>query len=202
MVEVIRAKANLLLSHIEWETGCKEPIFGCCHPVYTWAIVHSSWLHNHFTVKSATTAYERACGRFYSGKVTMFGEAVMGFLRTSLKGLPQCTRGVWLSKALSNDSHIIGTPTGIFLTRSIRRLPTSFDLELLGELTASPWNCGCASLGHRLVHAKRVVHHLQLRLTTAFDCQTRMQRMFKSMPERTLLRMLTKVQFLLRRIIY
>ena len=47
--------------------------------------------------------------------------------------------------------------TGIFLTRSIRRLPTSFDLELLGELTASPWNYGCASLGHRLVHAKRVV---------------------------------------------
>jgi len=50
MVEVIRAKANLLVSQIEWETGCKEPIFGCCHPVYTWAIVHSSWLHNHFTV--------------------------------------------------------------------------------------------------------------------------------------------------------
>jgi hypothetical protein len=34
MVEVIRAKANLLVSQIEWETGCKEPIFGCCHPVY------------------------------------------------------------------------------------------------------------------------------------------------------------------------
>ena len=64
---------------------------------------------------------------------------------------------MWLSKAISNDSHIIGTPTGIFLTRSIRRLPTSFDLDLLGELTASPWNYGCASLGHRLVHAKRVV---------------------------------------------
>ena len=157
MVEVIRAKANLLVSQIEWETGCKEPIFGCRHPVYTWAIVHSSWLHNHFTVKSATTAYERACGRFYSGKMAMFGEAVMGFLRTSQKGLPQWTRGVWLSKAISNDSHIIGTPNGVFLTRSIRRLPTSFDLELLGELTASPWNYGCASLGHRLVHAKRVV---------------------------------------------
>ena len=108
-------------------------------------------------MKSATTAYERACGRFYSRKIAMFGEAVMGFLRASLKGLSQWTRGVWLSKAISNDSHIIGTPTGIFLTRSIRRLPTSFDLELLGELTASPWNCGCASLGHRLVHAKRVV---------------------------------------------
>jgi hypothetical protein len=64
---------------------------------------------------------------------------------------------VWLSKTISNDSHIIGTPNRIFLTRSIRRLPTSFDLELLGEITASPWNYGCASLGHRLIHAKRVV---------------------------------------------
>ena len=106
-------------------------------------------------MKSATTAYERACGRLYSGKIAMLGETVMGFLRTSLKGLPQWARGVWLSKAISNDPHIIGTPTGIFLTRNIRRLPTSFDLELLGELT--PWNYGCASLGHRLVHAKRVV---------------------------------------------
>ena len=44
-------------------------------------------------MKSATTAYERACGRFSSGKIAMFGEAVMGFLRTSLKGLPQWTRG-------------------------------------------------------------------------------------------------------------
>ena len=84
--------------------------FWSCHPVYTWAIVHSSWLHHHFTVKSATTAYERACERFLSGKIAMFGEAVMGFLRTSLKGLSQWTRGVWLSKAISNDSHIIGTP--------------------------------------------------------------------------------------------
>ena len=48
-IQVIRA--NLLVSQIAWETGCKEPIFGCCHPVYTWAIVHSSWLRNHFTVK-------------------------------------------------------------------------------------------------------------------------------------------------------
>ena len=50
--------------------------------------------------------------------------------------------------------------TGIFLARSIRRLPTSFDLELLGELTAS-LNYGCASLGHRLVH------HLQLRFDSS-----------------------------------
>ena len=41
-------------------------------------------------------------------------------------------------------------------TRSIRRLPTSFELEQLGVLTASAWEYGCANLGHRLVYSKRV----------------------------------------------
>ena len=105
---------------------------------------------------------------------------------------------VWLSKDISNDSHIIGTPTGIFLTRSIRRLPTSFDLDLLGELTASPWNYGCASLGHRLVHAKRVVPPPAV----AFDSSLRLPdkdakavqdyAYAKAHPSR----MLTKLQFL------
>ena len=121
------------------------------------ALIDSSWLHNHFTAKSAATAYERACGRFYSGKMAMFGEAVMGFLRANQKGLPRWTRGVWLSNTISNDSHIIGAPNRIFLTRSIRRMPTSFDLEWLGEITVLFWKYGCASLGHRLIHAKRVV---------------------------------------------
>ena len=42
-----------------------------------------------------------------------------------------------------------------FSTRSIRRLPDSFQLELLGELTASPWEYGYANLGHRLIYSRR-----------------------------------------------
>ena len=155
MVGVLRSKANLLVSQIEEATGCKGPIFGCMHPVYAWALIHSAWLHNHFSVKRAMTSYERTTGRFYSGKVAMYGETVFGYLKTSLKGLPQWTKGIWLSKTMSNDCHIIGTPTGIFTTRSIRRLPDSFQLEMLGEITASPWEYGYANLGHRLVYSKR-----------------------------------------------
>ena len=80
----------------------------------------------------------------------------MGYLKTDLKGLPKWTRGVWLTKTMTNDCHAIGAPTGIFVTRSIRRLPESFKLELLGELVTSPWEHGCSSLGHRLVYSKRV----------------------------------------------
>ena len=55
-----------------------------------------------------------------------------------------------------NDCHVIGTSTGIFVTRSIRRLPDSFHLEALGEITAAPWDYGYANLGHRLVYSKRI----------------------------------------------
>ena len=36
------------------------------------------------------------------------------YLKTSLKGLPQWTKRIWLSKTMSNDCHIIGTPTWNF----------------------------------------------------------------------------------------
>ena len=111
MVEVLRAKANLLVQQIEEATGCDKPVFGCLHPVYAWALVHIAWLHNHFVVRREMTSYECVTGRFYS--------------------LPKWTKGSWRSKSMMNDCHVIGTATGIFVPRSIRRLPDSFHLEAL-----------------------------------------------------------------------
>ena len=67
MVGVFRQKANLLVAQIEEATGCGGAIFGCLHPVYCWALVHSEWLYNHFTVKHSMTGYEQSSGRLYSG---------------------------------------------------------------------------------------------------------------------------------------
>lgn len=82
-------------------------------------------------------------------------ETVLGYLKTDLKGFPKWTRGVWLTKTMTNDCHMIGTPAGTFVTPSIRRLPEYFQLELLGELVTSPGE-RYARLGHRLVYSKRV----------------------------------------------
>ena len=71
MVHVLRTKANLLVQQIEEATGCTKPVFGCLHPVYAWAVVHSSWLHNHFVVSKETTGYARSTGRLYSGKLAL-----------------------------------------------------------------------------------------------------------------------------------
>eukprot|EP00435_Cladocopium_sp_Y103_P052256 s2334_g16.t1 len=101
------------------------------------------------------TGFERATGRHYTGKVAFFGESVLRYLRTTQKRLFQWRRVISLSKSATNDCHILGTGKGLFVTRSIRRLPDSFQLAPLGELTTAPWDYGYASLGHRLVYAKR-----------------------------------------------
>eukprot|EP00435_Cladocopium_sp_Y103_P066792 s50_g29.t1 len=103
------------------------------------------------------TGFERATGRHYSGKLACFGETILAFVRTSQKGLPQWRRGIWLSESSNNDCHIVASGHGLYVTRSIRRLPDSesYQLEPLGEITAAPWEYGYASLGHRLVYSKR-----------------------------------------------
>jgi hypothetical protein len=109
MVRVLRAKANLLVQQIEESTGCPGPTFGCLHPAYSWAhscsLVTQS-LNFDSTPCLNTNGFLELEGSTVA-KVALFGECVLGFLRTSLKGRPQWTRGIWLSKTTSNDCHII-----------------------------------------------------------------------------------------------
>ena len=65
-------------------------------------------------------------------------------------------KGIWLGKALANDTHILAHSNGVFVTRSVRRLPTPFVLEPLGEMELSPWEFGYAALGHRMTCSKTV----------------------------------------------
>ena len=156
MVNILRAKANLMVQQVEEESGAKDGqvIFGCDHPLYGWALVHSAWLHNRFVVSQRLdqrTPYEMATGRYYSGKVCQFGEIVLAYLKSSRKGEAKWKRGTWLSKTMQNDVHIVATAEGIFVSRSIRRLPAEIDLEFLGRITSAPWDHGYAALGHRLL---------------------------------------------------
>ena len=64
----------------------------------------------------------------------------------TMKGLSKWTRGVWLTKTMTNDCHVIGTPKDIFVTRSIRRLPKSSSWSFLvnqslplGNTAAQVW---------------------------------------------------------------
>ena len=57
---------------------------------------------------------------------------------------------------MSGDLHIIGTANGVFVTRSIRRNASPFNLSRLGDIENWPWEFGYAALGNRLVYNKRV----------------------------------------------
>ena len=155
-VQQLRARAGILVQQIEDKVAMGRKVFGCNHPVYCWALIHAGWLRNRFVVSSGSTAYERSCDRSYSGKLAMFGEDVLGYLRTDLKAAPRWQHGIWLGKTTPGDLRIIGQADGVFVTRSIRRNPTPFNLERFAELEHYPWEFGLAALGNRLVHKKRL----------------------------------------------
>ena len=94
-------------------------IFGAQHPLYMWSLLHACWLHNRFCVQHGLTPFERATGCLYEGKVCCYGEAVLGYLRTTAKAGPKWQKGIWLGKTTQNDVNILATDKGIFLTRCV-----------------------------------------------------------------------------------
>ena len=138
-VQVVRNQANLLVQQLEQGCGAEgKPLFSAHHPVYSWAYVHACWLHNRFAVSQGETPFERCTSRVYSGKICMFGENIMGYIKASAKGLPSWRKGVWLGKTLMNDSHLVACQGGLFVTRSVRRLPTPWSLDDIGMVEISP----------------------------------------------------------------
>ena len=83
VVDLVRTHAGILISQVEKQCGSDRLIFGSMHPLYGWALAHSAWLHNRFKPNDGRTAYEIAHDRVYTGKLVMFGEQVLGYLRTS-----------------------------------------------------------------------------------------------------------------------
>ena len=92
----------------------------------------------------------------YTGKLCLFGESVLGYIKPDRKEAPRWCKGIWLGKTLTDDTHIIGYKEGIFVTRSVRRFPNPFVLEELGDITTSPWEYGYAALGHRMVYNRHL----------------------------------------------
>ena len=157
-VQTIRNQANLLIEQVERALGADgKVLFSALHPLYAWALLHASWLHCRYAVANGETSYERCTGREYHGKICLFGEVCMGYLKPSAKGLASWHRGVWLGKTLTSDGHIISCNGGLFITRSVRRIPTPWISSELERVEMLPWECSFATLGSRLMVPKRVL---------------------------------------------
>ena len=118
--EAASTSGQFAVQQLERGCGIPEGTIGCQHPLYSWALLHAAWLHNRYVVKQGHTAYELCADRTYSGRVAMFGECVLGYLRQSAKGAPQWTKGIWLGKTINNDVNIVAVPGNnqLFVTRS------------------------------------------------------------------------------------
>ena len=96
-VNVIRQLSN----NITHQTGAEQPVFSALHRLVVWSLVHASWVHNRFVVNQGQT-YERSFDRPYNGKVCVFAEVVMAYVKTDKKGAPRWRKGVWLTKTMNN----------------------------------------------------------------------------------------------------
>ena len=156
-VQVIRQLGMCFLQRVEAGGGLDKPVFGAHHPLTSWCLVHASWVHNRYATTSGQTAYERAFDAPYQGRICQFGEVVLGYVRSSKKGAPRWLKGIWLTKTLNHDAHVIALPNAIVCTRSVRRLCKQWDLERCGSLELPAWEFGLATLGSKLVAAKRII---------------------------------------------
>ncbi|CAE7524932.1 unnamed protein product [Symbiodinium natans] len=152
-VQSIRQLACTLMSQLEAGLGAAPDsvLFDTDHPMWQWAICHAAWVKTRFSVTQGCTPYERLTGSVYRGKVCIFGEAVMAYLKQSPKAAPKWQRAVWLGKTVANDVNILGVPGGIFVSRSVRRFSDCWDDKLSAEIDTSVWQHGLASLGGTLV---------------------------------------------------
>ena len=126
------------------------------HPVVAWSLIHVAWARNHFAVQGGQTPFERAFARSYNGRVFAFGEVVLGYVRSSKKGVANWRNGIWLTKSTNSDVHVIAFGEHVLCTRSIRRLPKQWDLTRAGDVSAEPWCFGLANLGSKPSNSKRV----------------------------------------------
>ena len=77
----------------------------------------------------------------------------MGYLKPIAKGLPAWCRGVWLGKTFLNDANVVYCKNGLFITRSVRRIPNPWSLDSLGSVGVTP-----QYFGHTSVCAQTALH--------------------------------------------
>ncbi len=71
----------------------------------------------------------------------------MAFIKQEKKADPKWLPAIWLGNVADHSV--------ILVTRSIRRLPDAFNLEMCGDIESRPWDHGFAALGHKRLTTKR-----------------------------------------------
>ena len=141
-IQTVRRLGNTLLEGVR--KGLGSQLHGS-HALRSWAYAHAAWLYNRFHVHpgSCQTAFEIATDRPYRGRLTEFGTAVYGqplpHKPQQRKGVPGWVKAVFVGKLVDCDLAILSGPTGLFLSRGVRRCAQQWQPELIESAKALPW---------------------------------------------------------------
>ena len=97
-------------------------------PLMCWIVKHASWVQNRYQLHDdGKSSYERRWGTAYYKPNCEFAECVLFQYATT--DWPKTSiawyYGIWLGRCAQSDEHFIGTPTGVYRTRTVRRQPNS-----------------------------------------------------------------------------
>ena len=113
------------------------------HHFFPWIMRHAGFLYNRFAVTpKGATSYEVVFGRPFKGHLVSLGELVIFHKASKHRGDLQWLRGVYLGVHERNGAHILGTPDGVYESRSIRRLPAEeqWNAEMVLGMKGLPWS--------------------------------------------------------------
>ena len=102
--------------------------------VWPWSVRHAGWLLEMYHVKgNKKTAFEHCFRKPYHGEVTKFAEAALLRLAVSPSDRVrnEIRQGrvdarfvrIWLGKTTESDEHLFATDTGVYTTRTVKRVP-------------------------------------------------------------------------------
>ena len=139
----IRSLACTLMHQLHGRIGIQ---LETSNAIWSWALRHSAWLISRFSVIRGATPYELAFGRAYSGELCEFGEPIFGFVIPATKTTAKWKRMLFLGKADIQNSYVAFDGQSILLTRSARRINTSWRSHMAYYL-----HCRCFPGSTRLV---------------------------------------------------
>ncbi|CAE7214928.1 unnamed protein product [Symbiodinium sp. CCMP2592] len=156
-VDLLRGLSNVFLDQARAKFGLGPDYLGPSHPLMAWSYVHAAFILNRFAVRGGATAFERATGFRYSGKLGMYAEPVWGYRKGKHKGDRRWHRALMLTKSPSNDMYVLCNSAGVWLTKSIRRndKPWESEQSLAIDAKGFPWDYQLGLLGTKVVPQAR-----------------------------------------------
>eukprot|EP00435_Cladocopium_sp_Y103_P012149 s5547_g3.t1 len=155
-VQRIRGLAGSLMHSLQLKLG--GVVISSNHALWTWSMRHAAWLLNRFNPHQGLTPFEVVYGKPYDGQICEYGEPVLGFSRTMMKGNPKWRRMLFLGKVEAQDSFLLFDGTSLVLTRSVRRVKSNWVVHMafFKELNLYPWQYK-VGFGGRVIPTKRKV---------------------------------------------